>query len=151
MAGGIKIMNRAQKMAWSLVITISLGFALGVIAFAVLYVKVGMPKAIAGWAFMAIAGLGGFSPLIFRKDKGKVKFDERDKKIKRMAALAGFAASYLFIGLACMIPFSVLGPKASISVSWLPHIFGGAAITMFFVYSVAILIQYGRGGKDGEK
>ena len=109
-------MNRAQKIAWSLVITISVGFVLSCIAVAILYVKVGMPKALLGFSLMGIAGLGGFSPIIFRKDKGKVTFDERDKKIKRIAALAGFATSYLFVGLACMVPFSILGPKATISV-----------------------------------
>ena len=136
-------MNRVQKIAWSLVITISVGFILSCIAVAILYVKLGMPRALAGLGFMGIAGLGGFSPLIFRKDKGKVTFDERDKLIKRRAALAGFAMSYLFVGLACMIPFSILGPKASISVTWLPNIFAGAALSAFFVTSVAILVQYG--------
>ncbi len=143
-------MNRAQKIAWSLVITTLSSFILSCIAVAILYVKVGMPKALLGFSLMGIAGLGGFSPIIFRKDKGKVTFDERDKKIKRIAALSGFATSYLFVGLVCMVPFSILGPKATISVSWLPYIFGGAAISMFFVHSVAILIGYGRGGK-GEK
>lgn len=142
-------MKRIQKIAWSLVITISVGFILSCIAIGVLYVKLGMPKALAGFAFMGIAGLGGFSPLIFGKDKGKVTFDERDKLIKRRAALAGFAASYLFVGLACMIPFSVLGPRASISVCWLPNIFAGTALGPFFVTSVAILVQYGwRGEKS---
>jgi len=143
-------MNRVQKIAWSLVITTLSGFILSCIAVAILYVKFGMPKAVAGLGFMGVAGLGGFSPLIFKKDKGKVTFDERDKLIKRRAALAGFATSYLFVGLACMIPFSILGPKASISVTWLPNIFGGAALSAFFVTSVAILIQYGRGDR-GEK
>lgn len=144
-------MNRVQKIAWFFVITISLSFVLSCIAVAILYVKLGMPRALAGLGFMGIAGLGGFSPLIFRKDKGKVAFDERDKLIKRRVALAGFATSYLFVGLACMIPFSILGPKASISVTWLPNIFMGAALSAFFVTSVAILVQYGWGGKDGEK
>ncbi len=143
-------MNRVQKIAWSLVITISFGFILSCIAVAILYVKVGMPKAVAGLGFMGVAGLGGFSPLIFKKDKGKVTFDERDRLIKRRAALAGFATLYLFVCLACMIPFSILGPKASISVIWLPNIFGGAALSAFFVTSLAILVQYGWGGK-GEK
>jgi len=143
-------MNRAQKIALSLVIIISAGFILGCISFAILYVKIGMPKAIAGLAFMGIAGLGGFSPLIFRKDKGKVTFDERDKLIKRRSALAGFAASYLFIGLACMIPFFIRGSKASISVSWLPNIFAGTTLSAFFVTSVAILVQYGW-RNEGEK
>jgi len=143
-------MNREQKIAWSLVITISLGFVLSCIAVAILYVKVGMPKALLGFSVVGLGGLGGFSPIIFRKDKGRVAFDERDRQIKRMAALAGFATSYLFVGLACMVPFSILGPKAMISVSWLPGVFGGAALSMFFVHSVVTLIGYGRGGKNHE-
>jgi len=140
-------MNRVQKIAWSFVITISFGFILSCIAIAILYFKVGMPKALAGLGFMGIAGLGGFSPLIFRKDKGKVTLDERDRLINRRAALAGFGASYLLVGLACMIPFFILGPKASISVIWLPNIWLGTFMIAFFVHSVAILIQYGLADK----
>ena len=144
-------MNRVQKIAWSFVVTISVAFLISCIAIAILYVKVGMPKALAGIGFMGIASLGGFSPLIFQIEKGKVTLDERDMLINRRAALAGFGTSYLLVGLACMIPFFILGPKASISVRWLPYIFGGVGLNMFFVHSVAILIQYGRGGKDSEK
>lgn len=140
-------MKRVQRIAWSLVITITLALIVSGVAVAVLYPRFGFPKAFMGFGFMGIAGLGGFSPLLFRQDKGKVTFDERDRTIKRRAALAGFATSYLFVGLACMIPFSILGPKASISVVWLPHIFGGAALIAFYVTSWAILIQYGRTGK----
>ena len=143
-------MNRWQKIAWSFVITISAGFVLSCIAVAILYVKVGMPRAVAGFAFMGIVGLAGFSPLIFRKDKGRVTFDERDALIKKNAAHAGFAGAFLFTCFACMIPFFILGPKASISVSWLPHIWGGTFLTQFLFYSVAILVEYGRGGKDNE-
>jgi len=143
-------MNRVQKIAWSFVITISVAFLLSCIAIAILYVKVGMPRALAGLGFLGIAGLGGFSPLIFHTDKGKVTLDERDRLINRRAALAGFGTSYLLVGLACMIPFFILGPKASISVIWLPNIFGGAGLSMFFVHSLAILVQYGWTNK-GEK
>ena len=140
-------MNRAQKTAWLLVIVISVALLLSCIAIAILYFKVGMPKALAGIGFMGIAGLGGFSPLIFQTEKGKIILDERDRLINRRAALAGFGTSYLLVGLACMVPFFILGPKASISVIWLPYIFGGAGLSMFFVHSVAILVQYGCGNK----
>jgi len=143
-------MNRAQKIAWLLVITTSAGLVLSCIAAVILYIKSGMPTALAGFAFMAVAGLGGLGPSIFKKDKGNITFDERDKLIKEKAKLAGFSASFLFAGLACMTPFFIFGPKASISVIWLPYIFGGAGLSMFFVHSVAILVQYGWRGK-GEK
>ncbi|MCJ7777176.1 MAG: DUF2178 domain-containing protein [Sedimentisphaerales bacterium] len=143
-------MNRMQKMAWWMVGSISTGTVVSVIAFALLYIKIGLPRAYAGFAFMAIAGFGGLGPVIFKKDKGKIVFDERGKLIKERAALAAFAASYLFTGLACMIPFFVLGPKATVSVIWLPNIWFGTFLTAFFVQSIAILVQYSVGGKNHE-
>lgn len=143
-------MNRAQKIAWCFVIMISLAFIVSLIAIGLLCPKYGMPKALLGFGFMGIAGLAGIAPLFIRKDKGKVEFDERDKQINIRAAWAGFASSYLVFGLACMIPFSVLGPKATISVTWLPNIFMAGGMMMFFVHSVAILVQYGKGGGGNE-
>ena len=102
-------MNRVQKIAWSFVVMISVAFLLSCIAIAILYFKVGMPKALAGLGFMGIAGLGGFSPLIFQTEKGKVTLDERYRLINRRAALAGFGTSYLLVGL---------GVHDSIFYSW---------------------------------
>ena len=138
-------MNRVQKIAWFLVITISVSILFTVGAIGMLYVKVGMPKAMAGLGFLGIAGIAGFGPLIFRKDKGPVTCDERDIVINRRAALAGFGAAYIVLGLACMLPFCILGPDSSISIIWLPMIFSGTGLSMFFINSVATLIQYGRG------
>jgi len=141
-------MNRMQKIAWLFVVMVSLGVVFSIAATGLLYVKVGVPRAWAGLAFLAVAGLGGFGPLIFKKDKGPVTCDERDRVINRRAALAAFTTAYLFIGLACMLPFFVLGPDGSMSVTWLPMIFMGAGLITFFVHSVAILVQYGRGGRN---
>ena len=88
--------------------------------------------------------------MVFRKDKGKVAYDERDGLIHSRAALAGFGAAYMVVGLACMVPFFVLGPKANVSVTCLPMIFMGAGLSSFFVHSVVILIQYGRRGEKNE-
>lgn len=136
-------MNRAQKMALTMVITTLSAFLLSCIAVAILYVKVGMPRALLGFLLMCLSGLAGFSPLIFKKDKGKVILDERDRLIKERAGLGGFTAAFLFVGMACMIPFFILGPDRAISVTWLPNIFIGAGISHAFVYSLVILEQYG--------
>ena len=140
-------MNRAQKIAWLLVITIFMAVLLAGGSVGILYSKIGLPKALAGLGFLGIAGLGGLGPLIFRKDKGKVTYDERDRLIHSRAALAGFGAAYMVVGLACMVPFFVLGPKANVSVTGLPMIFMGAGLSSFFAHSVAILVQYGRAGE----
>lgn len=141
-------MNRVQKIAWLFVITISLAVSLSAVAVGILYAKFGFSKPMAvGLAFLAIAGIGGLGPLIFKKDKSPVAFDERDGIINQRASLAGFAASYLVVGIACMLPFFILGPESQIPVFWLPMIFMGAGISSVFTRSVVILIQYGLGGK----
>ncbi len=139
-------MNRIQKMAWWFVIWISAGVILAAIATAVLHFVIGMPWAIAkaGLGFLGITGFGGLGPLIFSKDKGRVTCDERDTLINRRAAIGAFGTAYLVTGLACMLPFFILGPKATIPIGWLPMIFMAAGLTSFFVHSVAILVQYGR-------
>ena len=141
-------MNRMQKMAWFLLITASASLLCSLLAFAVLYFKFGLPKAYAGFACMGLMGVSGFSPLFFRKDKTKVVFDERDQLIQRNAALLGFAAAFLVCGASCMIPIFVFGPHASISVKWLPNIWMATGMTQVIAYSMAILIQYGRGKKN---
>jgi hypothetical protein len=144
-------MNRAQKIAWVFVVTTSLAVIVTITTITILYLKVGMPKALLGFGMIGLAGLSGLAPIFIKKDRGKVTFDERDRQIKERAGLTGFTAAFLFAGLACMIPFFVLGPKASISVKWLPQIWIGTFVTQFFFYSLAILVQYGWGDKDDEK
>ena len=141
-------MNRAYKIARFTVIVILTSCALSGTAFLILYFKLGLFKVLVGLAFMGICGLLGFSGLIYKKDEGKVVCDERDVEINRRAALAGFCAAYLVTGLACMLPFFVLGHRGSISVQWLPMIFMGAGLSHYLAHSIVILEQYGKGGGD---
>jgi hypothetical protein len=112
-----------------------------------MYKKVGMPKAMFGFSLIGLGGIGGFAPLFFRKRKDDIA-DERDLMIRKNAAHAGFAAAFLIAGAVCTIPFLVLGPEATISVKWLPQMWMIIFMAQFFFYSVSILIQYGRGGKE---
>ena len=142
-------MNRLQKIAWLIVVSISVAVLSSALTIGILYIKFGFPKAGSGLGLLGIAGFGGLGPLIFKKDKGAVTCDERDKVINRRAAVAGFAASYLVVGLACMLPFSIYGPDKSISITWLPMIFMGGGLASFFIHSLAILIQYGIRSDNG--
>ena len=143
-------MKRIQKIAWAFVIIIPIAAALAAIGTTLLYFKYGFPKASAGLGFLGLAGFAGAAPAIFKKDDEPAMPDERDQMISKKAATAGFASAYGVVGFACMVPFSILGPKGIIEVSWLPMIFTAAGLTHFFAYSVAILIQYGFGGKENE-
>jgi hypothetical protein len=86
--------------------------------------------------------------LFIPKDKGKVVRDERDLMIKKDAAHSGFIGTFLFTCAVCMTTFFVLGPRASISVKWLPMIWMGTSLAQAFFYSLTIIVDYGRGDKD---
>ena len=144
------MMNREQKLAlWFLVSTV-IGLAATAITVCLLYLKFGMPKAMAGLGMISTAWLGGFAWFFVRKDKGKVTFDERDAMIKKSANQVGFIAAFVFACLACMTPMVVLGSGASIKVGLLPMIWFGAMLTQAFFYSIAILVGYGRRDKGEE-
>lgn len=141
-------MNRAQKIAWAFVISISVATVVSLVAVGVLNLYVGMPRALLGFSFMGLSGFAGLAPLLLKKDEGPVAVDERDVVIHRRAAIAGFATAYLVFGAACMLPFFVLGPKAMVSVRWLPTVFMGAGLSHYLVHSLTILSQYGWTSKE---
>ncbi len=146
-------MKRIQKIAMFIFVTVTCALIVSALAVTVVYAKYGFPNAWGGLGFMGIAGISGLAQLVFKKDPGKIEYDERDRDIQRKAALAGFAMAYLVVGITTMVPFTILGPRAPITTSWLPLIFGAAGITHFYSWSIAILTQYGwksEGGKNHE-
>jgi hypothetical protein len=145
-------MNRFQKLARFNLIVILIALTLSAIAVSVLYFIVDLPmqRALGGFGFMGITGLIGLSPVLYKKERGKVSFDERDELINLRAVLAAYSVFWLVFTAACMIPWSIIGPSGSISVNVLPIMLFGIGITLALVHSLVILIQYGRGNK-GEK
>ena len=145
-------MNRFQKLAWFNLIVILIALTLSAIAVSVLYFVVDLPirGALGGFGFMGITGLMGLSPILFKKERGKVSFDERDQLINLRAVLAAYSVFWLVFTAACMIPWSIIGPSGSISVNVLPIMLFGIGITLALVHSLVILVQYGWGRKGGK-
>jgi hypothetical protein len=141
-------MNRAQKIAWAFVISTSTATSASLVAVGILSLYVGMPRALLGFCFMGLSGLGGLAPLLIKKDETPLVVDERDDLFHRRAAFAGFATAYLVFGAASLIPFFILGPRAMVPVRWLPMIFMGAGLSNLLVYSLTILSQYGWTSKE---
>ena len=143
-------MNRAQKISLTMVITFSLGMFLGIILIVMRFFDVDIHK-IAFLFPVFIAGSGGIiSITCFKKDKGTIIFDERDKLIEKNANLAGFGAVYLYVILMSFLPIAILGEEASIPVTWCPVLLIGAGFCQAFAQSIAILTQYGRSDKGGK-
>lgn len=143
-------MNIWQKIAWYNIIVITISLSLTAGAITVIALIAGMPKAFAGLGFMGFCGLMGFSPVLFKKDKSKVTFDERDRAIGIKAGWAGFGASYCFFIIVCMTTWAIYGSKGTVSVQMLPLMVLGGFIVSEIVRSITILVQYGRGGKENE-
>jgi hypothetical protein len=145
-------MNRTQKMAWWCVICTVAAVVMSVIVVLLLRHRLSLNKVLLyGVATICMAGpLSGLGFLFTKKDKGPVTYDERDGSIRKNAAYSGFAGAFLFACAAYMTPFFVLGPNATISVRWLPQIWIGTFLVQYFLYSLTILVGYGRGGNQNE-
>jgi len=141
-------MKRIQKMAMFIFVVLTCSFILSALAIGIVYAKYGFPGAWGGLGFMGLSGIGGLAQFIFKKDPGKVEYDERDCQILKKSAIAGFGMAYLVVGIATMVPFFILGHSAPITTNWLPLIFGAAGLTNFYVWSIAILTLYGWRNKN---
>ena len=137
-------------MAWFNAIVIVLVLTLSGGTVAILAFTIGMPKALGGLGFLGFSGILGLSRVLFRKKQDQIDFDERDQLIHMRAILGTYSIFWLVFTSACMIPFFILGPKASISVSWLPMMLVGIGFTLTLIHSVLILIQYGWKEKNYE-
>lgn len=145
-------MNRAQKIARFNLIVIMTALVLSTIAVGVLHFVVGLPlgRALGGFGFIGICGLTGLSQLLYKKERDKVSFDERDLMILRKASLGAYSIFWFLFVLAAMIPFFVLGPKGAVSVKYLAAMVFGGMIVVVLVQSVITLELYGWREK-GEK
>ena len=138
-------MNKAQKCAWfNLIMTVIL---LVLLPTRILCLP---SRFLDGLVFFFVFGVIGLFVLLFRKKQGVVEFDERDKLINKRSLLAGYFVIWGFFITACIVPYLMFGPTGSIPVYIMPVILYGTFIVTMLVHSVLILVQYGRGGKDGQ-
>ena len=141
-------MNREQKRAWVLVSSMSLA---GVLSAAALICRHLGPISLSTALFVAtgvVLGTGVLLCLRVKPDQGAVTSDERDKQIEKNAYLAGFGAVYLFVIIASFAPIAIFGEKGSFPVTWCPALLIGAGFCQAYAMSVAVLVQYGRGGRE---
>lgn len=86
-----------------------------------------------------------------RKGQKKITFDERDQLIHKKAVMAGYVVLWLYFVAVCVVAWCVVGPHGSISVNVMPLTLLGGLVIFTLAQGLASLIQYGQGGKDGEK
>lgn len=149
-------MNRRQKIAW---------FQLGVVGAAAIMsvILMGLFVRKYEYGFIEAWWIGtGYSvpciilavlapPVIFRKKKGQIDFDERDLMIDRRAMVIAFATTYAYFIALCMMTWVVTGLDKPIPAYWLARIVLGGWITSVVAHALTTIVCYGWGGKDGEK
>jgi hypothetical protein len=142
-------MIRQQKIAVTVLIVSLLGLFLGITVILMRRFIPDFPKTAVAFGGVILA----FGVIVFvgrfKKDKGAVTFDERDKLIEKNAHLAGFGAVYLLVILVSYLPIGI-APEAKIPTKWFPFLLPLAVLCQCFAQSLATLIQYGRRGKNHE-
>jgi len=88
--------------------------------------------------------------LRIKQSRAEVDFDERDNVIKKNAVTVAFVSLWALLIAASFIPTLIVGDEGAIPVCFLPVIHFGVFLIVMLVYSVAILVQYGRKGKENE-
>lgn len=143
-------MNKTQKGAWFCLITGTL--FLTYITLIEMFPGGGTwNKLVKGLSLLLIFFMGMSAVwLRIKQSPTEVDSDERDKFIKKRAMFASYFSLFWFFIATCTIPWLIVGPEGSIPVCVLPVILLGVFIIVMLVYSVAILIQYGRRGKENE-
>jgi hypothetical protein len=141
-------MNKYQKAARFTLVLLGLALVLSISATLILHFAVGMSwrASTAGFAFICIFGFSPIRPSFFKKDLRGL--DERDLLIKYKAMIAAYWSFWPLFVISAMAPMFIYGPKGVVSVLYLCWMVFGGMWCVFFIYSVAILNEYGWSDKN---
>lgn len=146
-------MNRYQKLAWFNLIVITATILITTTAVAIEIHLRGYSTM--GLYFVAPLVLLRLKPFLFKKPESRsgVVCDERDIFIVKRAVSFAYTIFWIvfFVSSFAVHIFMGMGPKSSVPTITLPLMAVGGALFMKILCSVAILVQYGWGGKDGQK
>ena len=142
-------MNRTQKGA-----LFTSGMALLILALGVVVIPLQTVTSVKiFWIWLLVILLFTIISLILlriKQSRGEVDSDERDNAIKKNALIVAFISLWALLIAASFIPTLIVGDNGAIPVCFLPVINIAVFVIVMLVYSVAILVQYGREGKENE-
>ncbi len=145
-------MNRVQKGALCTLIVSLFLILFGILLFAEIVILKNLFTSL--HRFIALLLFSFMVPLfIFLRKKqslAEVESDERDNLIMKRAILVSFVSVWLMLAAVCIIPRFIVGYTGSIAVWVLSLINFAIFLIAMFIYSAAVLIQYGWRNK-GEK
>jgi len=146
-------MNKTQKSAWcGLVVTLAF-LLLCLFLFIEIAILKKMLLSVNLLGATLLFGLGVASVIFICKKQSpiEVETDERDKLIQTRAIVVSFISVGILLALTCLILRFIVGISGTITVWEFTLINFFIFYVALLVYSVAILVQYGWGGGDGER
>jgi len=144
-------MNRLQKMALYNLIVIAIVLLIVVLVVGLIYHYQGLQEAREAIPLAGLFGLLGLSGVLFRKKRGGTDFDERDQLILRKSTAVAYSVFWVAWIAASMTIWAVLRRRGTVRVDILPIMVLIGGLIVVTVQSVAILAQYGWGGKCGKQ
>jgi hypothetical protein len=144
-------MNKTQKRALCVALLAFLYLAINIFIGVEFFVLRRFPEG-TFWPGIIFYLLVGISIIFVRKKQSPAEpdSDERDELIKKRAVRIGFISAWLLLASANLIAALILGQDGSVPI----YLLSLANVTVFLIalliYSVAILVQYGLGGKENE-
>lgn len=146
-------MNKTQKEALCNLILWSVLLLFSIILFGeIVFLGKIFPRFHLFYCLLIISLVVGYIIFIRKKQSAvEVGSDERDNLIKLRAVLVSFVSVWILLAVATIIPRFIVGITGSITVWVLSIINFVIFLLAMVVYHAAVLVQYGRGGKDGEK
>ena len=148
-------MNKTQKSAIFCLVTFLFCVVVMAYPFISIFILKSWPESLFRrfWSMIAYFVFIAASIIFLRKKQSPAEpdFDERDDLIKKRAIMVSLVSVWILLAASCIIPRFILGDEGAIPVYVLTFINMGIFMIAMLVYNVAVLIQYGRGGKDGEK
>jgi len=146
-------MNKTQKGALA-VLVITIVLLIFSITIPIAWFNEKITLRILPLVFLVLAYIAmGLSVILFRRKQSpsEVDYDERDIAIKQKAIFASYITLWILVFLACTIPFRIFSLHIQIiPVSLLPIALFLMFLIVMLVYSLTILIHYGRKEKNNE-
>ena len=147
-------MNKAQKEAILSLVAALFGALLISYLFITLFIFKIWPIILVVYLTVIVFVTWAIFSFIFLRRKqspAEPDSDERDNLIKQKGIQVSIISIGFFLVIGSVTPWLFVGLSGSISVVFLPFINLGVFYGAMIIYSIAILIQYGRRDRDGEK
>lgn len=143
-------MNKTQKGAWFTLVGTILVFTITFYVIFRIAIQKGPPEPFWPYLFILIFLLyivTGIFFLLRKQSPNEPDYDERDNRIKQKAWIAAFISVGPLFLAASVIPQLFVGLDGTIPVWLLPIVTVSLLYPVLLVYSIAVLVQYGWGGK----